>query len=284
MTALLPAALAAALLAASPAAPNAPARAPAGPVQRGHAPVNGLRIYYEIHGPAGAKGPPLVLLHGGGSSIDTSFASLLPALARHRRVIAFDQQGHGRTADLPDRPFTFEQSADDAAALLRHLGVARADLLGFSNGGTIALRVAVRHPALVRRLVVASTLVRRDGLAPQAWEAIRRGRLEDMPVELRQAYLAVAPHPDQLASFHAKSARRMLEFRDWPDAEVRSITVPVLVVAGDRDAVLPEHAVALTRMLPDARLAVLPATDHDGVVRRRVEWLGPMIEAFLDEP
>ncbi|MFY3744802.1 alpha/beta fold hydrolase [Anaeromyxobacter sp. Red801] len=280
MTALAPA-VAAALLAAAPS--DAPARAPADAVQRGYAPVNGLRMYYELHGPAGAKKPPLVLLHGGGSTLDTTFARLIPALARHRRVIAFEQQGHGRTADLPDRPFTFEQSADDTAALLRHLGVARADLFGFSNGGTIALQVAVRHPALVRRLVVASTLVRRDGLAPQAWEAIRRGRLEDMPAELRQAYLAVAPHPEQLPSFHAKSARRMLEFRDWTDAEVRSISVPVLVVAGDRDAVLPEHAVALARLLPDARLAVLPGTDHDGVVRGRPGWLVPMIEAFLDE-
>lgn len=185
MTALASAALAAALLAA----------APSDAVQRGYAPVNGLRIYYELHGPAGAKGPPLVLLHGGGSTIDATFARLLPALARHRRVIAFEQQGHGRTADLPDRPFTFEQSADDAAA---------------------------------------------------------------------------------------QSVRRMLEFRDWPESEVRSISVPVLVVAGDRDAVLPEHAVALARMLPDARLAVLPGTDHDGVVRGRADWLVPMIEAFLD--
>ncbi len=123
--------------------PAAIASAP--PVARGYAPVNGLRIYYEVHGPDG--GTPLVLLHGGDPSIETSWGRVLPALARTHRVIAFDQQGHGRTADL-DRPFTFEGSADDTAALLAHLKIAKADLMGVSNGANIAMQVGYLLPPM----------------------------------------------------------------------------------------------------------------------------------------
>jgi pimeloyl-ACP methyl ester carboxylesterase len=257
----------------------APALASVEPVARGFAPVNGLRIYYEVHGPAG--GTPVVLLHGGDPAIETSWARVLPALARTRRVIAFDQQGHGRTADA-ERPFTFEGSADDTAALLRHLNVAKADLMGFSNGGTIALQVAIRHPGLVRRLVVASAMVRRDGLQPGFWEGMRKARLEDMPPGYQKVYRETSPHPERLPSYFKKSVDRMLGFRDWPEAQVRSIAAPALVVVGDADVVRPEHAVELVRLLPRARLAVLPLTDHDGVVNARAGWLVPMVEAFLD--
>src|SRR5262245_6839298 len=117
-----------------------------------YASVNGLRMYYEIHGVANDR-TPLVLLHGGGSTIDTSFGNVLPALARTRRVIAFEQQGHGHTADV-DRPFSFEQSAEDTAALLKSLKIERADFFGYSNGGNIALLMGIRHPEMVRKLVV----------------------------------------------------------------------------------------------------------------------------------
>src|SRR4051812_21312162 len=116
-----------------------------------YADVNGLHIYYEIHGSPSANSPPLVLLHGGGSTIETSFGKILPSLAKTRQVIAFEQQGHGRTADIPDRPFSFEQSADDTAALLRHLKIQKADFFGYSNGGNIALQMGIRHPQLVRK-------------------------------------------------------------------------------------------------------------------------------------
>jgi pimeloyl-ACP methyl ester carboxylesterase len=118
----------------------------------GYAPVNGLSMYYEIHG----TGRPLVLLHGGGSTIDTSFGEVLPSFAKTRQVIAFEQQGHGHTADV-DRPFTFEQSADDAASLLRFLEIERADFFGYSNGGNIALQIGIRHPRVVRKLIMART-------------------------------------------------------------------------------------------------------------------------------
>lgn len=265
---------------AAEAALPPPALPSATPVARGFAPVNGLRIYYEVHGPAG--GTALVLLHGGDPCIETSWARILPALARSRRVIAFDQQGHGRTADA-DRPFTFEGSADDTAELLRYLNVAKADLMGFSNGANIAMQVAIRHPELVRRLVAVSGMVKRDGLQPGFWEGMRKARLEEMPPQLAKAYRETSPHPERLPSFFRKSVDRMLGFRDWPEAAVRSIAAPALVVIGDADVVRPEHAVEMTHLLPRARLAVLPLADHEGVVFARAGWLVPMVEAFLDE-
>jgi pimeloyl-ACP methyl ester carboxylesterase len=257
-----------------PAIPSAP------PVSRGYAPVNGLRLYYEVHGPAG--GTPLVLLHGGDPAIETSWERVLPALAGTRRVIAFDQAGHGRTAD-DDRPFTFEGSADDTAALLAHLEVAKADLMGFSNGANIAMQVAIRRPDLVRRLVLASGMVKRDGLRPEFSHGMRNAKLEDMPPHLADAYRRTSPHPERLPSFFRKSVDRMLGFRDWPEATVRAISAPALVVAGDADIVLPEHAVEMAKLLPRARLAILPLTDHEGVVFARAGWLVPMVEAFLGE-
>lgn len=249
----------------------------------GYAPVRGLRIYYQIHGEARAGQPPLVLLHGGGDTIETSFGAVLPELARHRQVIAFEQQGYGRTADVVDRPFTFESSADDTAALLEHLDVEQADLVGFSNGGTIALLVAVRHPEVVRRLVLESALFARDGVDPGFWDFMESASLETMPKELQEAYLAVAPHPENLRLFHDKAAQRMRDFRDVPEEAIRGVTAPTLVIAGDADAIRPEHAVETFRLLPHAHLAILPGTDHMKLPER-TEWLVPMVLEFLDAP
>jgi pimeloyl-ACP methyl ester carboxylesterase len=272
-------------------APVVQAAAPTeGPVMRqsergartGYAPVNGLQLYYEIHGAPKPGQPPLVLLHGGGDTIGTSFGAILPALAQQRQVIAFEQQGYGHTADIVERPFSFEQSADDTAALLEHLGVEKADLFGFSNGGTIALQVAIRHPRVVRKLVLASALFKRDGAYPWLWEAMASASLENMPPELKEEYLKVAPHPENLRLFHDKAAQRMREFKDIPADAMRRITAPALVIVGDADVIRPEHAVETFRLLPDARLAVLPGTDHMNVTR--AEWLAPAISAFLDRP
>ncbi len=251
--------------------------AQAAAVQRGYAPVNGLRIYYEVRG----AGRPLILLHGGGSTIDTSFRALLPSLARTRKVIAFDQQGHGRTADILERPFSFEQSADDAAALLRHLQIDRADFLGFSNGGSIALQIAIRHPQLVRRLIVVSAMFNRAGMAPGFWQSMEHATLDSMPAELRQAYVQVAPHPEQLGTFHDKSVKRMLEFKDWPPGVIRGIDAPTMVVAGDADVVRPEHAVEMYRLLPNGQLAILPGATHALIVDK-ADLLAAIVPTFLD--
>jgi pimeloyl-ACP methyl ester carboxylesterase len=253
------------------------------PFQTGHAPVNGLRIYFEIHGTAKPTRPPLVLLHGGGDTIETSFGLILPALARERQIIAFEQQGYGHTADIAERPFSFEQSADDTAALLDYLHIEKADLFGFSNGGTIALQVAIRHPKAVRKLILASALSKREGAYPWLWEAMAQATLENMPKELQEAYLKVAPQPENLRMFHDKAAQRMRDFKDIPADAMRSITAPALVIVGDADVIRPEHAVEMFRALPHARLAVLPGTDHMQVTAR-TEWLVPTISAFLDAP
>ncbi len=252
-------------------------------VRTGYAPVNGLRIYFEIHGITNSAHPPLVVLHGGGDTIKTSFGRILPELARTRQIIAFEQQGYGHTADIADRPFSFEQSADDAAALLSYLKIERADLLGFSNGGTIALQVAIRHPNVVRKLVLASALCTRDGAYPWFWESMAEAKLENMPKELQEAYLEVAPHPENLRMFHDKAAQRTRDFKDIPADAIRGVTAPALLVVGDADLIRPEHAVETFRLLRHARLAVLPGTDHMGVMAR-TEWLAPMIGEFLDAP
>jgi len=252
-------------------------------VQRGYAPVNGLKMYYEIHGTVNANNPPLVLLHGGGSTIETSFGKVLPALANSRQVIAFEQQGHGRTADIVDRPFTFEQSADDTAGLLRYLNIGKADFFGYSNGGHIALQMAISHPDLVRKLVIESAMFQRDGSDPGFWKSFEHAKLDDMPPELQKAYLGVAPHPEDLPTFFAKSVQRMLNFKGWTPVDIQSINAPTLVMVGDHDIVRPEHAVLMFRLLPNAQLAVLPGTDHMTIVNRS-DWLVPMIETFLDSP
>lgn len=253
------------------------------PAQTGYAPVNGLRIYFEIHGIANAARPPLVLLHGGGDTIKTSFGHILPELARDRQIIAFEQQGSGHTADIADRPFSFEQSADDTAALLDYLRIEKADLFGFSNGGTIALQVAIRHPEVVRKLVVASALFKRDGGYPWLWDAIANAKLENMPKDLQEEYLKVAPHPENLRMFHDKASQRMRDFKDIPADAIRGITAPTLVIVGDADVIRPEHAVETFRLLPHAQLAVLPGADHMKVTAR-TELLVPMIVGFLDAP
>jgi pimeloyl-ACP methyl ester carboxylesterase len=250
-------------------------------VRSGYAPVNGLRIHFEIHGMANPGQAPLVLLHGGGDTIPTSFGEILPVLAGQRQVIAFEQQGYGRTADIADRPFTFEQSADDAAALLEYLDIEQADLFGFSNGGTIALQVAIRHPEVVRRLVLASALFERDGAYPWLWEAMANARLENMPQELQDAYLAIAPQPGNLRMMHDKAAQRMRDFTDIAADAIRGVAAPALVVVGDADVIRPEHAVETFRLLPNAQLAVLPGTGHMQVTARTT-WLVPMILGFLD--
>src|SRR4029453_2817378 len=247
--------------------------------QTGYAPVNGLRMYYEVHGPTGQM--PLVLLHGGGEQIETSFGHLLPVLARNRRIIAFEQQGYGRTGDIEDRPFSFEQSAADTGVLLKHLDIDPADLLGFSNGGTIALQVAIRYPPLVRRLVVITALMKRAWADPQFWESMKTAQPDAMPAELREAYRRVAPKPENLELFFYKARNRIRDSKKVSDRAIHSINAPTLVVTSERDVMPPEGAVELFHLLPEAQLAILPGTEHMAIPSRTAV-LVPMIERFLD--
>jgi len=233
-------------------------RSTSGPAhaQSGFASVNGLRMYYESHGTGGT---PLVLIHGGGSTIGTNFGRVLPQLSRSRRVIAVEVQAHGHTRDI-DRPFTFEQDADDVAALLDSLHVPKADILGFSNGGTTALQIGIRHPAKVNRLVIASSNFKRDGMVDGFWDFMEKGTYADMPKPYETAYLKINPSQEGVHAMQSRDAKRMLAFKDIPDESVRGIQSPALVIVGDRDVVRVEHALALSRLLPHGRLCVLPGT------------------------
>ena len=256
-----------------------------------YARVNGLDLYYEVHGEGGR---PLVLLHGAISAIGTSFGVFLPALARTRQVVAVELQGHGHTADI-DRPLTIEQMAEDTVGLLAHLGIDEADLFGYSMGAGVALQVAVRHPEAVRRLVVASVTYSPDGMHPGLAEGMEALTAEVMVgTPWQEEYARIAPHPEDWPRLLEKIKAMDREFRGWPAEAVRSIAAPVLIVIGDSDIVRPEHAVEMFRLLgggvagdvaglPRSRLAVLPGTTHV-TVADRAGWLVPMIEEFLDAP
>lgn len=275
---------------ATPAASSA-AASPR-PARAGYASVNGLRMYYETHGTPVAGVPPLVLVHGGGSTIHTTFGQVLPALAASRQVIGVETQGHGHTADI-DRPLTFEQDADDVAALVRQLGFEQADFFGFSNGGNVVLQIAIRHRDIVRKLVVASAFVANDGIYPEVRASFAHGTVDNMPAALRSAYDSAAPDPGHLPVLVAKLMRRLTEFRDWSPEDIRSIAAPTLVMVGDADVIRPEHAVQMQRLLPHAELAIFPGTEHGeylGEVSTRKHCTDcpraavAMVTRFLDAP
>src|SRR5688572_24814588 len=215
--------------------------------------VNGLRVYYEVYG----KGEPLVLLHGGGSTIETSFGRVIPHFAKTHRVIAIERQAHGRTADR-DTPATFEQDADDVAEVLKQIGVKRVQMLGFSNGGHVAIEIALRHPTLVRKLILASVNVSREGMPPEFWKGMENPKFSDMPQIYKDAFLKVNNDPAALMKMFERDSSRMRVFRGWSDEQIKSITHPVLIVNGDRNDILLEHVIRMHRLFPNARLAILP--------------------------
>ncbi len=258
--------------------------------QTGYADVNGLRMYYEIHG----AGEPLVVLHGAYMSINL-MGEFVQRLAETRQVIAVELQGHGRTADIIDRPFSYEQLADDVAALMEEVGVEQADIFGYSMGGNTALQLAIRHPERVRKLVVASAAYNTDAYHPGFFEMVETITPElfaGSPVETD--YRALAPNPEYFPTLVEKLVQLERDTQDWPAEDIQGIESPTLIIIGDSDAVRPEHAVDLFRLrgggvngdltgLPNAQLAVLPATTHLGVLFR-VDWMIPMITEFLDAP
>jgi pimeloyl-ACP methyl ester carboxylesterase len=220
--------------------------------------VNGLKMYYEIHG----SGAPLVLIHGGGSTIRSSFGSILPELAKTNQVIAVELQAHGHTPDI-DRPLSFEQDADDVAALLGQLHIEKANIMGFSNGGTTSLQIAIRHPQLVNKLVLLAATYRRDGMPPGFFDGFDHATLANMPKALQDAYLEANPDPKGLQRMFDRDVARMAAFKDISDSNIQAIEAPALVINGDVDVVRPEHALALSRTLPHARLIILPCGHGD---------------------
>ncbi len=256
-----------------------------------YARVNGLDAYYEIHG----TGEPLVLLHGGVGAIEM-FGEVLALLAEDRQVVAVDLQAHGRTADV-DRSMSYEAMADDVAALIAHLELDEASVMGYSLGGGVALQTAIRHPGAVRKLVVVSTPFRRDGWYPEVLAGMEQmGPEATEPMKgtpMYGLYSSMAPRPEDWPVLLTKLGRLLRQDYDWSE-EVKQIEAPVMIVVGDADSVRTAHAVEFFELLgggradagwdgsgmSGARLAILPATTHYDIFSSPA--LASAVTPFLD--
>jgi pimeloyl-ACP methyl ester carboxylesterase len=275
--------LAAAALIAPAAQGQTAARDCSTPMARaGHyADVNGLRLYYETHGPS--TGTPVVLIHGALSNIRNSFGGILPQLACTHRVIAIEVQAHGHTADI-DRPLSTENIADDVSALLTQLRIGQADVIGYSMGGTAAQKFAVRHPEQLRRLVIISS-----GFGADAWDPGLRAFMDSIDpqnapwaAEWKVEFEKYAPRPAQWPQPLVRIKESLTASTDLTPEQIKGITVPTLVILGDRDVIPLENALFGLRTLPKGELALLPNTDHYPGVPSRGGWLSALILPFLD--
>lgn len=252
----------------------------------GYSDVNGLKMYYEIYG----QGIPLVLVHGGGSTIQTNFEKIIPLLANNRKLIAVELQAHGRTSDR-NADLTFEQDADDIATLLKNLNIDKADFLGFSNGGTTTLQIAIRHPEIVDKLILGSALAKRNGVPDWFWGFMSQAKLENMPAQLKDGYKKVAADTNGLQVMHDRDVKRIVNFKDIPDAQIKSIKAPTLIIIGDKDVITPEHAIELHRQIANSELAIIPGGhgQYIGEITtitpdfQESDLVVPMIERFLDK-
>jgi pimeloyl-ACP methyl ester carboxylesterase len=220
--------------------------------------VNGLRMYYEVHG----AGRPLVLLHGAFGSAE-AWGTVLPTLAKTRQLIVVEQQGHGHTPDR-DRPLSFEQMADDTGALLEQLGVTDADVFGYSMGGTVALGLAIRHPGLVRRVAILGSTTRppKESYEPAAYAQLMSLPDDFAPDVFKKPYERVAPDPTRWPVLVQKIKGLARDFAGYTPEAVASINAPVLIMMGDREGIRLEHGVEMFRQLRAAQLAVFPNGDH----------------------
>jgi pimeloyl-ACP methyl ester carboxylesterase len=251
-------------------------------------------MYYEVHG----SGRPLILLHGGAGSTEM-FAEIIPSLSKGRQVVAADLQAHGRTADIP-RPLRYELMGDDVAALAAYLKLGPVDLMGYSLGAGVALRMAIQHPDLVRKLVVVSTPCKRDGWHPEVREAMSQGSPESAEAmkqsPMYQIYARIAPRPQDWPVLFAKLGEMLRRDYDWSD-EVRRLGAPTMLIFGDSDSVRPAHAVEFFELLgggkedagwdgakmPRAKLAILPGVTHYNIFASPslVQTVAPFIDAPL---
>lgn len=270
--------------AAQPAKPAAPAPAPGV-----YAEVNGLKMYYEVHG----KGRPLVLIHGAFCTIEGCLSPLVKLLSKSRQVIAMELQGHGHTADIDARPLSTVHMADDVAALLGKLKIASADVYGYSMGGGVAVRLAIRHPQLVRRLVIAGAALTKEGSQPGMIEMIKSIKPEMMEASpFADAYKKVSPHPEKFRAL-VKKIQGLDTLEGFKTDDIKKIKVPVLFLLGDADGPTVEHGAQVLRLFgggafgdtgaPRAKsqLAILPGTSHVDLINR-ADWIAALIMPFLD--
>lgn len=259
---------------------------------RGHyAEVNGLRLYYEVHGKRTSE-PPVVLVHGAFSATGTSWGELIGPLSRERQVISVEMQGHGHTADI-DRPLRAELMARDTVALIDHLGIEQADVWGYSMGASVALHTALANPEKVRKLVLQSVAINSAGYHPGHEDSM--GQIEPEMLygsPFHQEYLELAPHPENFDALVGKVKDMVEHTTDVPVSALEALDLPVLTVMGDSDIFRPEHGVEIFRAtgggvngdvvgLPESQLAILPGTSHIGT-SQRVDLLLAMVPAFLD--
>ncbi len=252
----------------------------------GYSDVNGIKMYYEIYG----QGKPLVLIHGGGSTIQTNFEKVIPLFAKSRKVIAVELQAHGRTSDR-NADLSFEQDADDIAILLKNLKIEKADFFGFSNGGTTTLQIAIRHPGIVDKIILGSALAKRNGVPGWFWEFMEQAKLDNMPEQLKTGYRRVAADTNGLQLMHDRDVKRMVHFKDIPGDQIKSIKAATLVIIGDKDVITPEHALELHRQIANSELAIIPGAhgEYIGEITtikpgfKESDLVVPMIEKFLNK-
>ena len=254
----------------------------------GYAPVNGLKMYYEIHG----KGDPVVLLHGSFMTITNNWTNTIAQLSKSRQVIAVEMQGHGRTADF-NRDFSFENLADDIAALLDYLKIKQADVLGYSMGGGIAMQVAIRHPQKVRKVVSVSAVFRHDGWVKEAVEMFPKmeaGMFKGSPIEIE--YKKLSPTPDKFDTFVKRVIQMDIKPYDFGAEKLKATKAPILFIHGDADGVRLGHIAEMFRLKGDeifgdmrprseSRLAILPNTTHITLMDK-VDVFVPMVNDFLN--
>ena len=254
----------------------------------GYAPVNGLKMYYEIHG----KGDPVVLLHGSFMTITNNWTDMIARLSKSRQVIAVEMQGHGRTADI-NRDFSYENLADDIAALLDHLKIKQADVLGYSMGGGVAMQVAIRHPEKVRKVVSISAVFRHDGWVKEAVEMFPQmepGMFKGSPIETE--YKKLSPTPDKFETFVKRVIQMDIKPYDFGAGKLKATKAPMLFIHGDADGVRLDHIAEMFRLKGDeifgdmrprseSRLAILPDTTHITLMDK-LDVIVPMVNDFLD--
>ena len=254
----------------------------------GYAPVNGVKMYYEVHG----SGEPVVLLHGAFMTITNNWTGWIGELSKTRKVIAVEMQGHGRTADIP-RDITNENLADDVATLLKELDIPRADLIGYSMGGAVAMQCAIRHPDRVRKVVVISSVFRRDGMVKEALDAFPKltaDAFKGSPIEAE--YKKLSPTPDEFPKFVKRILATASKGHDLGADKLKATTAPMFFIHGDADGIRLEHVAEMFRlkggeihgdMKPrsTSRLAILPNTTHVTLMQR-MPVIVPMVNDFLD--
>lgn len=254
----------------------------------GYAPVNGLKMYYEVHG----SGDPVVLLHGSFMTITNNWTEWIGELSKTRKVIAIEMQGHGRTADI-QRELSYENLADDVAALLDYLKISSADLIGYSMGGSVAMQFAIRHPEKVRKVVSISAVFRHDGWVKEALDAfpqLTSEALKGSPIETE--YKKLSPTPDEFPKFVKRVIGMDLKPYDFGADKLKATKAPMFFIHGDADGVRLEHIAEMFRLKGDeifgdmrprseSRLAILPNTTHVTLMER-VAVIVPMVNDFFD--